>query len=377
MAFKIPAIYLEVDVALIIAVTNVHCGAGRFGGIVDLPIQRDEYEYPCIYSSSIKGALKTALLYAFAKEYNGDYEKARKAVMTLLGPEPESGETFESSIAILDAYLLTMPVRSLRGIYAYVTSPLLLKRFVERVELVTEFSNKHQGASERQASLESKVVMLRDRMKKLLEQAEDLKEDECICVGDCSGLRIEKLEGEPIILIEEVLVKPKSEDKDRNILNVLGLDRPLLVLHDETARYVIDRGIIRLTRVRLRKDTKTVEAGPWTEEYLPTKARLHTLILYKRPPLSESYVRSILNKKEGEISAEDYVESLNKLGLLKDKNEIMKLIHSGDYIKANEEIVKELRKAFKEIIEQHLRNYLIVGGHETIGKGAVKLMLLG
>ena len=112
----IPSIYSAADLILLKSVTPVHAGVGKTGGIVDLPIQKDEIGYPCIYSSSIKGALKTALLSAMI-QVDGNYINAKKRVTVLLGPEPEEGETFESSIAILDAYLIALPVRSLKGVY--------------------------------------------------------------------------------------------------------------------------------------------------------------------------------------------------------------------------------------------------------------------
>ena len=114
----VPSTYLLSDLIVLRAVTPVHAGVGRAGGVVDLPVQRDEYGYPCIYSSSLKGALKAGLLQAFLKSLGGGsgaYHRALMAVQALLGPEPEEGESFESSVALLDAYLFAMPVRSLRG----------------------------------------------------------------------------------------------------------------------------------------------------------------------------------------------------------------------------------------------------------------------
>jgi len=366
-----PSFYLLSDLTIVRAITPVHAGAGRTSGIVDLPIQRDEYGYPCIYSSSLKGALKTALLQALLRE-NHYYAKARNAIQVLLGPEPEEGEAFESPIAILDAYLLAIPVRSLKGIYVYVTSPLLIKRFYERFELYRTIS---QGDEQKTSEIEELANMLN----KIVEQK--LEPHEAICIGEdkeCDKLRVKELEGK-VVLAEEYFLdlKDKNDDKTK-ILSLLNLDKPLLIVSDEneTAKNIIERSILRFTRVRLKRETKTVDAGPWTEEYLPPKTILHTMILYKKPQLSSSLIKKILNKELDVVNEEHYLEALKNLNLLNDEYK-EKISKSNSILEKMRFTTESIRMKFIALVNDWLKGYIVLGGHETIGKGITKLEILG
>jgi len=369
----VPSFYLLLDLITVRTITPVHVGAGRTSGIVDLPIQRDEYGYSCIYSSSLKGSLKTALLQALLRETN-DYAKAKNAVQVLLGPEPEEGEAFESSITILDAYLLAIPVRSLKGIYVYVTSPLLIKRFYERFELFKTIS---QGDGQKTPEIEELANMLN----KIAEQK--LEPFETICIGidgeECDKLRVKELEGK-VVLAEEYFLdlKDKTDDKAK-ILSILKLDKPLLIVSDEneTAKNIVERSILRFTRVRLGRETKTVGGGPWTEEYLPPKTILHTMILYKKPQLSGSLIKKILDIKELDVINEGhYLEALKELNLLNDEYK-ERISKSNNILGKMRFITESIRMKLIDLINGQLKGYVILGGHETIGKGITKLEILG
>ncbi len=369
--------YTIADLVLIEAITNLHVGVGRAGGVVDVPIQRDELGYPCIYSSSLKGALKTALLYAFAKINDGNYGRARKAVTALLGSEPEEEEKFESSIAILDAYLLTIPVRSLKGIYAYVTSPLLLRRFLERINLCLNITQSKNNKELGKLQEEIRAVLENDKVK-------GLGVDNAVCVGDCSEVVITQDQPESlrekVVLAEEFILK--IGNLQSSLKDELKLDKSLLILHDDIAKEVINRSLVRLTRVRLSRETKTVEEGPWTEEYIPVKTRMHTLFLYKRPPLS--FTKSIVKRSESkdeQEAYEKYLEALSKLKFLNknDIEELRKLFSSSPRDLENIEVslTEKIEKNLVVIMNNVLKSFVIVGGKETIGKGIIKLTILG
>jgi len=377
----VPSFYLLSDLIIVRAITPVHASPGKTGGVVDLPIQRDEYHYPCIYSSSLKGTLKAALLQALLKR-GDDYPKARMAVQTLLGPEPEEGESFESSIAILDAYLFAIPVRSLEGVYAYVTSPLLLRRFHERLELL-------MADLQEDRQREGKQFKVDEIIEKIAE--EEPGPSKAICIGEdrrCGELKVSTLK-EMVVLAEEYFldidslkeaVKDIPEDQVKELNNfvrkVMGLDKPLLVVSDEMARGIIERSILRFTRIRLKRETKTVDGGPWTEEYLPPKTVLHSMTLYKKPSLSTSFMKKVLKKEEqGQLSEDDYFSTLRELQILND-DQIERAKNTNLILGKMQIITKAVREKTKDLVNNQLRGYLILGGHETIGKGIVSLKLL-
>ncbi len=378
----VPPFYASSDLIIIRTVTPVHAGIGRAGSVVELPIQRDEYGYPCIYSSSLKGSLKSSLLHAFLVE-SKDYAKARDAVQALLGAEPEEGEAFESSIAVLDAYLLAMPVRSLKGVYAYVTSPLLLRRFYERLEMLkTAFRGNGEGVA--QGSLEELLTLLGEVAKV------EPSAGEAVCIGgknECEDIKVKEM-GDIVALVEEYLLGLRNlkesigniSDEQADALihfskKLLKLDKPLLVIRDEDAKNIIDRSTLRFTRVRLERETKTVKSGGlWTEEYLPPKTLLHSMLLYKKPQLSSGFIGRIIGK--GDIDEKAYLEALKQLGLLSE-NDASKIEGVSDVISKMERIAEAVRGKVKELIDNQLKGYIILGGHETIGKGIVRVEILG
>jgi len=371
--YKIPSTYLIGDLLILRAVSSIHTGVGRRGGIIDLPIQRDEHGFPCIFSSSIKGALKTALLNAFIN-ICGDFETARRAVMALLGPDPEEGESFESSIAILDAYLLAMPVRSLKGVYVYVTSPYLLERFAERLELLENYNT---SSSIKQETQEITSKSLKSCIQELLRK---VGHGHAICVNDCEKVSITEIGG--ALLVDEFLleinsVKNQSCSILKNLVGKLKLEKPLLILDDEDAKMVINRGLLRLTRVRLSRETKTVSTGPWTEEYLPPKTILHTVILYKKPPLTRTFILKILkNQLTGEVtknlSDAEYLKALKKLRII-NTNDIEEIRKTKNLSEKLRKITEKIREGFRNLILSELKGYIIVGGNETIGRGIEKI----
>ncbi|MCC6065361.1 MAG: RAMP superfamily CRISPR-associated protein, partial [Thermofilum sp.] len=148
------------------------------------------------------------------------------------------------------------------------------------------------------------------------------------------------------------------------LLKTLGIaERPLLVLEDGVGGEVIDRSLLALAHVRLKRDTKTVDEGPWTTEYVPAKAKFFTLALYKRPYLTQKALDSLLGDQAKEDSEEkNYRKALEKLGF----NE--KHLSDGNYAEA-------CREKFRDLIEV-LNNYVIVGGRETVGKGIIKVKFL-
>lgn len=350
---KVPPAYLHVDIAIVKAITHLHAGIGRGGELVDLPIQRDEFGYPCVYSSSLKGALKTALLSAYSSLK--DRNKAKEAVKLLLGSEPEEGETFESSIAILDAYLLAIPVRSLKGVYSYVTSPHLLKLFAERCSLLQAFRSPKESGS---------PTGLCESLKKDINELASLKGMNAACVNSCDAIKINEL-GEKALLAEEfqVSIEEKGLEGLRSIVSKLKLEKPLLVVSDDISRDIIERSLIRPRRIRLERGIKKVTEGAlWTEEYLPRKSILHTMFLYKRP-----------TSKERNASLENYVKNLKDFGLVGANFQVDTSLGLTDQQTA---IVSEVAKNVKEVIRNYLKGYIILGGHETIGKGIVGIEFL-
>ncbi|GAY26355.1 type III-B CRISPR module RAMP protein Cmr4 [Desulfurococcaceae archaeon AG1] len=287
------------EIALIRAVTNLHPGVGRSGETVDLPVQRDGLGFPIIYSSSLKGALKSV----FWNLPNVDKNEVRD----LFGPDPDDGEKFTSAVALLDALVIVFPVRSLEGVYAFATSPLLLKRFRDYLELT---------GSDYECVRNLSNLSINKGTCQTSKQAVDL-------------LGVKALGGR-IIINEEIDVSCNTDlSNDIEALEkLLNIEKGrLLILSDDEALDALNRSLVRVTRIAVDREKKTVkERALWTEEYIPSSTVFTTVFLY-------SYAR----------------RSGSSLG-------------SPDNVK----------NKFHELLGK-TKNYLIIGGNETIGRGIVKL----
>ncbi|MHC1629089.1 MAG: type III-B CRISPR module RAMP protein Cmr4 [Candidatus Nezhaarchaeales archaeon] len=228
------------------------------------------------------------------------------------GPMEEEEEQYAGALAVLDGYILAIPARSLRGVWVLATSSLLLKR-LERLAHIVDI----------------KELINKSLWKKI----EQLKEKQILV----PPTGIEKLSfGEPpiIVLNEEFELEPIESQELEQIAGQLGLEDPwrLVVIHDNILHPLIERSILRRARVRLKPETKTVETGAlWTEEELPIETLFVTCFLYSKARAPE--------QKE-------------KLGA----GEIKKLVDNELFNKR--------------------RGYVIFGGHETVGRGLVKINIL-
>jgi CRISPR-associated protein Cmr4 len=110
------------------AQTSLHAGAGTALDTIDLPVQRERHtQWPTIPGTAIKGVLRDA-----ARRYHdeGDLEQADKNedVVMAFGPDRDEADKHAGALSFTDARLLAFPVRSLKGVYAWVSCPAVLAR---------------------------------------------------------------------------------------------------------------------------------------------------------------------------------------------------------------------------------------------------------
>lgn len=113
---------------LLHALSPLHAGTGHAPDIIDLPTARMKATgIPFLPGSSIKGVLRDA-------RRSTNSEK----VLAVFGPETDHAEAHAGALVVGDARLFALPVRSFKGTFAWVTSPLLLtlaKRDLEETSL--------------------------------------------------------------------------------------------------------------------------------------------------------------------------------------------------------------------------------------------------
>ncbi len=107
--------------------TPLHIGAGASVGAIDQPIIRERHTgFPYIPGSAIKGVIADLFL-------NNDKRTAEGEA--LLGKEDASQA---GTIAFGEGKLLAFPVRSAKGCFAWVTSPMVLRRWMRDCNLTGE-----------------------------------------------------------------------------------------------------------------------------------------------------------------------------------------------------------------------------------------------
>jgi len=234
------------------ALSPLHAGTGQGIGVIDLPIAREKAtNIPFLPGSSLKGALRDLC----------EDEATRKRVF---GPETTNAEAHSGSAVFSDHRLLLLPTRSLRGTFAWATSPYALQRFRRDVE----------GAGLDVSALPDMAVA---------------KDDECLIASQGSlltnqdgGIYLEDfdLKGN---LDEKVdkwasFIGEKVFEKDENWRK--ALTARLCVLNDNVFNFLLEHGTEITARIRLKEDTKTAASGAlWYEEALPPETILSGLLV--------------------------------------------------------------------------------------------------
>jgi CRISPR-associated protein Cmr4 len=109
------------------ALTGLHPGSGTALGVVDLPVQRERHtQWPTIPGTSLKGVIRAAAR---------DREPDPEALLAVFGPDTANAADHAGAVAFTDARILAFPVRSLKGVFAWVTCPAVLDRLSRDQEL--------------------------------------------------------------------------------------------------------------------------------------------------------------------------------------------------------------------------------------------------
>jgi CRISPR-associated protein Cmr4 len=120
--------FKEATIIFLYAETSVHLGGGESIGAIDLAIQRERYtDFPVGAASGIKGAVR-----AWFESYNPpngqpeDKDQKIKKITITFGPDTNTDHAGAASFT--DAKILLFPVKSMKGIFAWVTCPMVLER---------------------------------------------------------------------------------------------------------------------------------------------------------------------------------------------------------------------------------------------------------
>jgi len=231
---------------LVHALSPVHCGTGQAVGGIDLPIAREKpTNIPLIPGSSIKGVLR-AMRHTDKTNH-----------LAVFGPETENASDNAGSVQISDANLIFLPVRSLRGTFAWVTSPYILRRL-------------HRDA--RECAIDLGNLPAEPDEKEALVTGEKLTANGKVIFED---LDFPGRKDEPLQALARAVAERLFDEADRGFF----VDRACLV-HDDVMALLLQTSTEITTRIKLDADTKTVsDRQLWSEEALPIESVLAGLVV--------------------------------------------------------------------------------------------------
>jgi len=256
------------------AETPVHMGAGQSVSYVDLPVQRERItEFPTLWASGIKGVIRDLA----TRVWN------EKKVEAIFGPK-ESAEEFASCISITDAKILLYPIRSVRGVFAWITCPFVLKRFKEDLESINiSFKLNETEISISEPQNDNEAIVSPNSILKLSENIISLEE---FVFNIQKNSEIDTL-GE---FIKNLL--PQNE-----LIN--SLTQRLVIVKDDIFKDFVNYAVEIRTRIKIEQSKGTVESGAlFTEEFILSESIFYSLIFMTNPYTTYDEINSAERVKE-------------------------------------------------------------------------------
>lgn len=243
-------------ILIVHARSPLHAGTGQATAAVDLPIARDRAtRFPLLPGSSIKGALRARARDKLPKDYT-----------TIFGPETDNASDHAGAIAISDARLLLLPVRSVAGTFAWVTSPWLLAGFAREAKLAgLKLWDKTPMVTGTQKALVGADTLLGVDIKKgnVSEKKVVLEEFD-----------LDREDGGAIEVAQKLAPLVFADREWQEMLT-----RRICIVHDDTMGFLAQHATDIVTRVSINPDTGTAKDGQlWTEENLPAESVLASLV---------------------------------------------------------------------------------------------------
>lgn len=271
---------MKTNLLFLHALSPLHAGTGQGVGAIDLPIAREKAtNLPIVPGSSIKGVLRA----------NCEDETLKTKVF---GPETNAASDHAGSAQFSDLRLLFLPVRSLSGTFAWVTSPLVLQRFARDCGMV-------KG----QIVFNPPSLWNKETGKCFIATGSSLK----MTVGGKDNQ----------IVLEDLLLECQENTELDNFLvgvtqNIFPkqpewhdtFKKRVCVVHDNVLAFLLETATEVTARIQLT-DAKTVQDGAlWYEEALPAESILAGLMT----------VQEVKDKdKQLVISRENAIKAIEKI----------------------------------------------------------------
>lgn len=285
----------------LICETPLHAGSGSELGLIDLPIQRERHTgFPKIESSGLKGSLRQAFETTTSidqtnihRVFGYDSDSATQKVKEDI---PDNKREYSGCLSLTDARLLLFPVKSQKGIFAWITCNRVLSRFSQEMKEICKPVNFPDIDTIPEGSVgENADIFVDDR-----HTVVGLEEYQFM---DCS-------ENSKINELGEWLAdnlfhsNPTLKYWDQKIR------KDIIVLSDDDFADFVQYATEVVTRTKINNQTGTVsDTALFTEEYLPAESILYSIALF-----SPEFRKDGLKQEEVSKFYKDHLPSFFQIG---------------------------------------------------------------
>ncbi|HBM15081.1 MAG TPA: type III-B CRISPR module RAMP protein Cmr4 [Lentisphaeria bacterium] len=240
---------MEKKIMAIFTRTPLHVGAGNSVGAIDSPIMRERHtRIPIIPGSSLKGVLK-------------DLFNDRKEEQNILFGKGDSA----GKLHIGEARVLAFPVRSAKGSFAWITSPIALARY-ERDSGIKMDIDKLDGLEDSQCFGAQDVILGKDVV-------------------------LEEYKFESQGLSEDIASKLEKTFDDKIWKTVATR---LVIVNDEIFSYFCENACEVVTRICIDDETGVTKSGAlFNQEQVPSETMFYAVIGEQKDGYIETLKKSL------------------------------------------------------------------------------------
>ncbi len=246
------------------AVTPLHVGSGRGIGFIDLPVMREVVtNWPFVPGSAVKGVLA---------DHHGVTDNTRETNDLHRQAFGRGGDEHSNSGSLVfsDARLVCLPVRSLYGTFAFCTSPLALERLrrdLDSADLGRELPGvaipgPTDGEMQVHVTIDPPSVLSNGAASaKVFFEDLDFRAVPCQSATDWAKS------------LATWIFTSGTSPTDQTWPNLFK--ERFAVVHDDVFNFLCETALQVDARVKISKETKTVDEGQlWYEESLPAETIL-------------------------------------------------------------------------------------------------------
>jgi CRISPR-associated protein Cmr4 len=229
--------------------TPMHIGSGTTLSLIDLPIQREVHtDFPVMPSSAIKGVIRAS----FNEQEQED----------IFGKGDEEGK-----VIFTDGKILLFPVKSLKGVFVWITSPYVLERFKRDTEIKVEIPK-----VEKDNAVVSSNNVLMNNNKLVLEE-----------------FTFNATKNENLKKLKEITKCEIDENK-------------IAVVSDDVFKFFVKNYTEVNARIKIDQEKGTVQKGGlWYEELLPAETVFYGCIGARKKPEHEEHLNKVIGKINNQI----------------------------------------------------------------------------